>query len=61
MTTFAGFHEYPAGAEADWFVVFRSGDQWYWQEYASDKKTPRGMVRGPFPTDEGAYLSAIGD
>ena len=54
---FAGWHIDDDG----WIVVFRVDEQWYWQKYANDKKTPTGMVNGPYPTDEGAYLAAIGD
>ncbi len=55
--TFAGYHSHPS-LDEDLLVVFRVDRGWFWQLLANDK-TPRGMVNGPFPTAEGAYLDAI--
>jgi len=62
---FVGYHRYPRELDrgGDCFAVFRlDNDLYYWQMIAADDmKTPRGMVHGPFPTSESAFLSAIGD
>lgn len=58
-SAFAGYHR---RGDDDSFVVFRVDDKWYWQLVVVDKDIiPRGMVNGPFPEAEGAYLAAIGE
>lgn len=59
-SVFAGYHK-SLREDEELVTVFRVNDAWYWQRIAYDRQTPQGMPRGPYPTDEGAYLAAIGD